>query len=216
MKARENPFAMWRLERVRYRFAESGGRRVDDWTELLRRFDGLDRRAALVGAHGSGKTTLLEEFGDHWEREGFRVFRFRLTAEQRALSAGQAASLSAGQGHGVGARDVVLLDGAEQLSWWSWRTFVHRTRAAGGLLITTHRSGRLPTLYECRTSPPLLAELATELAPEAHWPHPGACDELFYRHHGNLRDALRDLYDIWARRERSQWPNTPYGSSVTR
>jgi hypothetical protein len=74
-----------------------------------------------------------------------------------------------------------------------------RTRRAGGLVITSHRPGLLPTLFECTTSPELLAEIVGELS--------GAdleAGELYERHRGNVRDALRELYDRWA--GRSEFP----------
>ena len=97
-------------------------------------------------------------------------------------------------------RDCLLLDGAEQLSPRSWRQVEQGSRAAGGLVITSHRAGLLPTLLECRTTPELLAGLIEELLePEPDRPRPTA-EELYARHRGNLRDALRELYDLWAER----------------
>jgi len=191
MKARDNPFAMARLERVAYR--------LEGVTHeaLLQRFDALGRRAALVGVHGSGKTTLAAELAAHWRSVGRRVLALRLSSEERRLAPG----LLERQMAGLGTNDVVLLDGAEQLGWWGWRQFLRRTHAAGGLLITTHRPGRLPTLLECRTTPDLLAGLVRELAPTFDLRAAGAGDPavLYWRHRGNLRDALRELYDRCSR-----------------
>jgi hypothetical protein len=99
---------------------------------------------------------------------------------------------------GFGTRDVVLLDGAEQLNRWEWKKFQRFTRLTGGLLITTHRAGRLPTLYECRTTPQLLASLVTELVRVPEWPVSQSPAELYWQHRGNLREAFRDLYDAFA------------------
>ena len=90
----------------------------------------------------------------------------------------------------------IMFDGAEQLGWFSWRMLQRRMRKAGGMLITAHQPGRLPTLIRCSTSPELLADLTAELLgeekraqllPLAH--------RYFERHHGNIRDALREMYD---------------------
>ena len=70
-----------------------------------------------------------------------------------------------------------------------------RTRRAGGLVITSHRPGLLPTLFECETSPELLAGIVGELAGSEV-----EAGELWARHRGNVRDALRELYDQWAGR----------------
>ena len=98
--------------------------------------------------------------------------------------------------------DIVFVDGAEQLgplAWWRFRRIV---RQATGLVITSHRSGRLPTLIECRTSPTLLRELVTELAPDDIEKLEPRLDDLFERHKGNLRSCLRELYDRYAGRSR--------------
>jgi hypothetical protein len=49
-------------------------------------------------------------------------------------------------------------------------------------------------LIQCETSPSLLQSVVEELLPH---PLPGlpAVEELFHRHQGNVRDALRELYD---------------------
>jgi hypothetical protein len=188
MKARENPFASWRIEQVRYRLDGL------DWEELLGRFDRLKRRAALVGDHGTGKTTLLEEFAARFRQQGFRVLSFRLTRDEPTFRE----DLWNAPLAGFGTRDVVLLDGAEQLNRWEWKKFQRFTRLTGGLLITTHRAGRLPTLYECRTTPQLLASLVTELVRVPEWPVSQSPAELYWQHRGNLREAFRDLYDVFA------------------
>jgi len=94
-----------------------------------------------------------------------------------------------------GPGDVVLLDGADALRWLDWLRFRRLARRAGGLIITTHRPGRLPTLVECATSPALLAEIVGALlGPEAkRWRN--RLEGLWSRHGGNLREALRELYD---------------------
>jgi len=78
-----------------------------------------------------------------------------------------------------------------------WRRLRRGARPAGILVITTHREGRLPTLHSCATSVDLIAELAAELVA------PGRLDsvcfaDLFWRHQGNVRTALRALYDRFA------------------
>ena len=71
--------------------------------------------------------------------------------------------------------------------------FLRKARRARGLVITSHRCGLLPTLVECETSAPLLREIVETL-------HPGQpeVDLLFDRHRGNVREALRELYDFHA------------------
>lgn len=182
LRARDNPFATDRVLRERYRLDESG------WALIAARLRALRHRGAIVGPHGSGKTTLLEDLALRLTHQGWRLTTVRLTAEfPRPGAAMPARGIAA-----LEPQDVLLIDGAEQLSrpqWWWWRL---RARGAGGIIITSHAPGRLPTLWRCRTTPELLRELSGSLGVAL-----GADDaaELFTRHSGNLRNALRELYD---------------------
>ncbi len=84
------------------------------------------------------------------------------------------------------------MDGAEQLDPLAWWTLRLRSRAAAGMIVTSHRPGLLPTLHECRTTPELLAGIVADLVGAAREAEIG---ELFARHGGDLRLALRELYD---------------------
>jgi hypothetical protein len=184
--ARENPFAVQRVLEIRYRLAGI------TWDELLNRLAALRFRAALVGPHGHGKTTLLEDLGERLAGRGFRVRSVTLHEGERRLATPQRRELFGG----LDPSDILLLDGAEQLGRLSWLEVRTRTRGAGGLVITSHRPGLLPTLHECRTTPELLTGIVRDLlGPEADGPQ---VEELFARHQGNVREALRDLYDRYA------------------
>jgi hypothetical protein len=182
LRARDNPFATDRVLQQRYRLDGAG------WAELLGKLERLKYRAAIVGPHGSGKTTLLEDLAVRLESLGWRPVWVRLSAEFPRLPAWcDAAFLRA-----LGVRDVLLLDGAEQLGPVAWWIFNYRCRHAGGMVITTHRAGRLPTLRRCATSPEILAELTGALG------RPLSAEEakaLHSEHGGNLREAMRELYD---------------------
>jgi len=182
VRAKDNPFAVDRVLRERYRLDERG------WAELLRKWERQGRRGALVGPHGSGKTTLLEDLAVRLERDGWRLVWVRLSAEFSRLPE----RCDAGFFAGLGAKDVVLLDGAEQLGLLRWGIFRWRARNAGGLVITTHRAGRLPVLRRCATTAALLRELVAALG-EAVSAEEAA--RLHARHRGNVREALRELYD---------------------
>lgn len=174
--------------RVRYKLREV------TWPELLRRLERLNCRAAIVGPHGAGKTTLLEDLEPVLVQRGFTIRRLRLDEEHRSFDRGFLNDFCAG----LNQRDAILFDGAEQLNRWAWLKFKSRTRTARGLIITSHDTGRLPTLIECRTTPELLGEIVGEvLGGKACFVYDLA-PELFRKYDGNLRDALRELYDLFA------------------
>ena len=179
MRARDNPFAVDRVLAVRYK--PQGW----TWEALLSRLEHLRYRAAIVGPQGSGKTTLLEDLGPRLLARGFDPVFLRLHDEHRRFDADQLRQIwSAGE------RTILLLDGAEQLLPPLWWRFRWQCRHAGGLIITSHRPGRLPTLVQTETSADLLDQILSDLG--ARCPDAGA---LYARWGGNLRDALRELYD---------------------
>jgi hypothetical protein len=186
VKARENPFRSDRvLSAIRYEGPHGGAE------TLVARLEALHFRAAIVGPHGSGKTTLLEDIEPLLAGRGFRVWHVRLDTDHRRLPADWRARAS-----GLDGRDIVCLDGAELLGPLAWRRFRWSVRRAGGLMVTSHRSGRLPTLVTCATSVELLQRIISRLTPAPIASAPPATD-LFARHGGNLRDALRELYDVY-------------------
>ncbi len=174
--------------RVRYRLQGV------TWEELLQRLDRLEYRAALVGPEGTGKTTLLEDLGPKLVALGFRVKALRLDRATRSFDPAFLKTFYAG----LRARDIILLDGAEQMRRWAWHRFKQQTRQAGGLIITSHRPGLLPTLWECSTTPELLGEILAELLGQPPAQTRATSEQLFRKHHGNLREALREMYDVFA------------------
>ncbi|HYO07719.1 MAG TPA: hypothetical protein VER17_02000 [Tepidisphaeraceae bacterium] len=187
MKARDNPFAADRVEaRVRYR------PQGFSWPELLDRLATLRYRAAIIGPHGTGKTTLLEDLVPRLGGRGFRCRTVTLRTEARAVPRAAMQRL--------GPDEMLLLDGAEQLSPLAWQLVRHRARRAGGLLITSHRPGRLPTLLETRPSADLLRDILADLLDPATAERFDAA-ALLRRHDGNVREVLRELYETAAREE---------------
>jgi hypothetical protein len=188
MIARENPFRTERVHALPYRPPEGG------LEALAERFDAMGRRGALVGPQGSGKTTLLENLVPEIAARGHPVRRIDLDREPGFFDAAIYRPFFESLAPGT----VVILDSAEKLGRWRWRAFERESRRAGGLLITTHNPGFLPTLLACRASPLLLEELVRELV--------GADAEtlplgpLYDLHQGNLRLVLRSLYDLYAGR----------------
>jgi hypothetical protein len=216
VKARDNPFRVARvLSAIRYEIPAASANNGDDddrdrgAVSLLPRLEALRYRAAIVGPHGSGKTTLLEDLEGALARRGFRITHVRLGTDDPRLPREWRKWRSPARL--LDARDIVCLDGAEQLSAIAWLRFRWRARRAGGLIVTTHKHGRLATLIECTTSIGLLHRIIERLAPGGLVTAPPAA-ELFARHRGNLRDALRELYDVYAAASEARQSHLPRGA----
>lgn len=188
MKARDNPFRTGRVLTVRYRLPDQ------TWPELLQRLATLNYRAAIVGPEGSGKTTLLEDLAVQLAELGRTTRSLRLNRQQPRLSRDRLIQFFAE----LNPPDIVLLDGAEQMGPLAWRRFQFRTRHCGGLVITSHHGSLLPTLIHTSTTPELFNDIVSELIPDHALALRATTDALFHQHRGNLRDALRELYDRWS------------------
>lgn len=189
MRARDNPFATAHVHRIRYQFD------VLTWAEFIDRLERMNYCGAIVGPEGAGKSTLLEDLRPKLRERGLQPVSLRLTQESPRFSTSALQELSAT----MTSQHVVLLDGAEQMSRWAWWRFRRCIRRARGLVITVHRSGLLPTVLNCDTTPELLVDLVRRLVPDEEL----SCEDLerlFHRHHGNIRDALRALYDEFGSR----------------
>jgi hypothetical protein len=189
MRARDNPFATERVLRIRYELPDN------DWPGLFDRLDRLGYRVAIVGPHGAGKTTLLEDLEARLQARGVPTVSLRLDSSHRVFARETLDNCVAS----LTPAHVVCFDGAEQLTRFGWAAFQRRTRVARGVIVTSHRAGLLPTLIECRTTPHLLESIVSRLL--AASPRPASLptpNALFLKHRGNVREALRELYDWYA------------------
>ena len=188
MLARDNPFRTERIGGLAFR------PRAESREALFARLRAAGVRGAIVGPHGSGKTTLLRELAPQLERAGHRVHHWFLNEELPRPSTRTLVR----EARALGARDVLLFDGAGHLPALAWQRVVRSARAAGGLLITAHVPGRMPTLVETKTDAELLASLLDELlGPRARALAPLA-EGLRRTRAGNLREVFLDLYDLAA------------------
>jgi GTPase SAR1 family protein len=176
MIARCNPFRTERTDRLAYRWHGI------TLPQMMQRLQALNYRGAIVGPDGSGKTTLLEELETKLCRRGFPIKKYFLNRDSVYKEPPNSQS-----------DEILLFDGADLLKGKQWRDFVKQNE--GGLIITSHRKGLLPTLVECSTSLRLLEEIVEDLIGRSN-DFPLA--NLYREHKGNLRDVLRTLYDICA------------------
>lgn len=185
MRPADNPFEMTRIESVAYRM------HAREWAALDRRLVANRYRGAIVGPHGSGKTTLLETLAPKLADRGLDPVILRYYDQKRSMDGADISALRAANRPTA----AILIDGGEVLSLRNWWTLRYMTRHAGGLIMTSHGAGRLPTVHQCVPSVAILSDVAHAIAP-AYAPAFAADYGTIYRDHdGNIRDALRHLYD---------------------
>lgn len=179
--ARDNPFTAARIHALPY--SPHGA----SFEALHERWNALGRRAAIVGPHGTGKSTCLKQLAADFEQQRYRVLRLTLNDTHAWFTPGELETL-----HALDTQTIVLLDGAEQLGPLGWYQFKRMTRKGGGVLITMHQPGRLPTLLQTQTSPDLLKQLLVALGVTT-W-RDEQIVRLFERFEGNIRDIFHHLY----------------------
>ena len=185
-RAGDNPFAVHRTEAISYRF-ENG-----DWDSFVATLESSGNRGALVGRQGSGKTTLMLELNERLLKEGRSTQYWFVPREPEEIRHEWKMKLASAE-----ADAVFLVDGIERMSLLGREHLFWKTKRFGGLVVTVHRPCRLRTLIRCRTSPLLLRQILETLDYEGP-EFDAMAVELWRQHQGNIRDALRQLYDDWA------------------
>lgn len=180
----ENPFRVARLDALRYVESDLA---VD---ETLAKLERHGMRGALVGPHGTGKSTLLRELGDRLLGWGLSPMPLFMNADERGTLPRSWRSAVRTAGHG----DALLLDGYDLLPYWARAKVLYASRGASAVIVTTHRRCAFRTIARTQSSPALLRKLVTELTDEDAADRVD-CEALWQQHTGNLRDALRELYD---------------------
>lgn len=182
LAACDNPLRTELTECVPFHFRQGDWQSNLDWLEQLR------FRAAIVGPKGSGKTTLLSQLASRLP-DGHYVnlphdHRWHSDLLQEALCPSKRSK-------------ILLIDGIERLTWWQREKLYFQTAARRGLVVVVHSPCRLPTWIRCETDETLMCAVMRELGlnrPEFLL----AAKQAFRRHNGNIREALRLLYDQFA------------------
>jgi energy-coupling factor transporter ATP-binding protein EcfA2 len=147
-----------------------------------------DWRGQILGPHGSGKSTLLASLEPALREIGREVVMHTLTAGQRKLDLPTE----------LDSDSILVIDGFEQLSWWSRRKVQAACRRAGaGLLISAHTDLGLPTIFQTQPNLELARQLVSRLLP----PGDRTISEsdiaaAYARHPHNLRELLFSLFDL--------------------
>lgn len=208
MKAHSgNPFSTRHTRPGAIAFQFEPGQEAATIVERLRR---QGWRGQIVGPHGSGKSTLLATLRPALEAAGREVRLVQL--KQSDPAAGMAAGrLFAGKWFGGPLRELawrqvptatqVVIDGFEQLATAArWRV-VRRCRRRGcGLLVTTHYDLGLPTIYTTQPRLELALALSRRLSADQNVIHDADVEAAWRAHHGNLREVLFTLYDLYEQR----------------
>lgn len=152
----------------------------------------------IVGPHGSGKSTLLATLAPGFQQAGRQVVHISLHDGQRRLP------VSIAQSRTWNEATQVVVDGYEQLGWWSrhWLDLTRRRRGAG-LLVTTHASVGLPLLVSTSPSLPSMQAIVARLLPMGCvLITPDDVARCYEQHRGNARELLFALYDLYELRRR--------------
>lgn len=173
-----------------------------DADRLVERLQQLGWQAAIVGPHGSGKSTLLEALIPAIERSGRTVKKVVLRDGQRSLPP------EFNWPEPTQAPGVVVVDGYEQLGWWSRRKLQKAIERSGwGLLVTVHalpERVRLPELFHVQPTLEVFQQVVARLlAVQGASLRPEDIAAAFREHPENLREALFTLYDVVEHRRAS-------------
>ena len=189
-----NPFAtrFTRPGAIPYLFAD--GESAPALIERLRTHDWCGQ---IIGPHGSGKSTLLAALVPALEAAGKTVVSLALHQGQRHLPPFDRALLSE--------HAQLIIDGYEQLSWWSrWRasSLCRRTRA--GLIVTAHSDVGLPTIYQTQPSEALAQRVVKSLLSAGEVTiTPADVSTAFSVAKGDVRETLFKLFDVYQQRANS-------------
>jgi len=154
----------------------------------------------IIGPHGSGKSSLLAELLPLLEATGRRVALYNLHQGDRTIPVSKADVAAWSE------ETQVVVDGYEQLSWWSKRRLQSQVKAQkAGLLITAHQPMGLPPLFATEPTLALARQIVAELVKSDQDQALTDADvaAAFTAHGANLREMLFSLYDVYRRKQKA-------------
>jgi hypothetical protein len=157
--------------------------------------DRLDKNrwlGEIIGPHGSGKSSLLAAIRPAIEQTGRPTVLIELHDGQRRLPVDPAAD------DRFASPAVVLVDGYEQLNRWNRSRLKRGCQRRGlGLLVTAHQSVGLPLLFHTEPTVAMAEAIVAQLLEGRNPLDASSIRESYNRHHGDLREMLFDLYDLY-------------------
>lgn len=189
-----NPFSTRFVRPGAIDFHFAGGRSAVDLITALAK---QGWRGQIIGPHGSGKSTLLASLAGPLASAGRRTWIYALHDGERRLPASWIADVE-----DAGA-NLVVIDGYEQLSYWSrWRLARNCRAREWGLLVTAHQDVGLPTLWTTSPSLELAEEIVARLDPLGQISRQEIA-LAYAATGGNLREMLFRLYDVVEQQRRT-------------
>ncbi len=165
--------------------------------QLVDKLRGLQWRAEIVAPHGSGKSSLLCALEPHFKTAGRHVIRVTLHNGETKLPADLATWQS------WSAATLIIVDGYEQLSWWSRRRLAWRCGLRGaGCVVTSHASIGFPALLHLENNADLAERVVRRLGVTADMLRREVIEQTYCECGGNIREMLFRLYDLYERRNR--------------
>lgn len=182
-----NPFATRFTRPGAMEFLFSAGESVDNLVVRLRE---NAWQGEIVGPHGAGKSTLLATLVPSLISAG-------RTIVQATLRQGEASLPDAlNDWRTWTSATQVIVDGYEQLNWWSRSKLARRVRdRQAGLLVTSHASTGLPTLMNVVPRFEAAEQIVRQLVPDQALITRDDIERTFRACDGNIREMLFQLYD---------------------
>lgn len=153
----------------------------------------------LVGPHGVGKSTLLAMFATHLAAAGRQVVHAALHQGETTLPP------PLDQWKTWNSATQVIVDGYEQLTWWSRSKLAWRVREQGaGLLVTSHAPTGLPLLMSLAPKVEVALQVVRQLMPDEQRITNSDVERTFLTCNGNIREMLFQLYDLYQLKSQSE------------
>jgi len=191
--ARSNPFASRFIRPGALPFIFPTGESAE---QLVQRLDVLGGQVEICGPHGAGKSALLAALVPALRASSQEAELIELHDGQRHVPVDRMRNLE-----GAPLGTVVIIDGYEQLGWWSRRRVGALCKRRNfKLIVTCHETVGLPLLWEARPTLELAHQIVgrlTETAP--HRVPPEHIERAFAGQAGDLREMLFELYDFYER-----------------
>ena len=189
----DNPFSTRHTRPGAIAFRFDDGESIEALVDRLREQDWWGQ---IVGPHGSGKSTLLAALLPALEAAGRQVELVTLHQGERRLPFDRTSWSR------FSSSTQLVVDGYEQLGWFARWSLARSCRRQGcGLLVTAHCDVGLPALFTTQPSLELAREIVRGLVGTDEALFTDAdIESAWTARHGNLREMLFDLYDLFEAR----------------